>query len=83
MSDFSFRLGYALGKIVREFCDPLQQENQPQKPARNTHHELDTVPAMVRKGVKLNQWYEANLHEITTKPRRKKPKTRQQNEPMV
>jgi hypothetical protein len=79
MSTFTYELGYALGVFVREFwstlqmhhCSSSQEPDDEKWPLVPTQQELDTVPAIVRKGVDLKQWYDLNVREAKTKRSRK------------
>lgn len=82
MSTFCYRLGYLVGTIVRELrdglrmdhCSTAEQSAQFERPTTPVHEEFDTVPAIVRKGVDLDGWYETNLNVEKPKPRARKPK---------
>lgn len=88
MSTFSYRVGYALGTVTREFLRAAKQPKPtaPDKPlmampAVASHlsgqalEHICQVPAIVRlKQVDLNAWYEANTREVPVKV--KKPRTR-------
>lgn len=88
MSTFSYRVGYALGTVTREFLRAVKQPKPTAcatplmaMPAAAPHpsgqvlEQLCQVPAIVRlKQVDLNAWYAANTREVPVKV--KKPRTR-------
>lgn len=86
MSTFTYELGYALGVVVREFwsallthhCSSSQEPDDEKRPLVPTQQELDTVPAIVRKGVDLKYWYDENVREAKPKPLRKRARTSKQ-----
>lgn len=86
-----FRFGYALGALTREFLratkrpaspDPAQPRRFAQLanmiPTRNDWDELCRIPTLARRGVDLNQWFDANTKPVTPTKRRsrqRKPTT--------
>lgn len=86
----SFRFGYALGTLTREFLRSLQRTTPPVlaqaqpvvhlaniAPTRNDWDELSRTPTLARRGVDLNQWFDVNTKPApNTKPakRQRKPK---------
>lgn len=85
MSTFSYRVGYALGTVTREFLRAVKKP-KPAAPAQpliarrsmpapylsdQVLEQMCQVPAIVRlKQVNLNTWYAANTREIPVKPKR-------------
>ena len=78
-----FRFGYALGALTREFLratkrpaspDPAQPRRFAQLanmiPTRNDWDELCRIPALARRGVDLNQWFDANTKAVPPTKRR-------------
>ena len=87
-----FRFGYALGALTREFLratkrpaspDPAQPRRFAQLanmiPTRNDWDELSRIPTLARRGVDLNQWFDANTKPIP-KPAKRRPRQRKQAE---
>ena len=82
-----FRFGYALGALTREFLratkrpaspDPAQPRRFAQLanmiPTRNDWDELCRIPTLARRGVDLNQWFDANTKAVPPiKRRQRKP----------
>lgn len=85
----SFRLGYALGTLTRELMLSLKRAT-PSVPAqaepvvhlvsitptRNDWDELCRIPTLARRGVDLNQWFDANTKAVPPtkrQPRQRKP----------
>lgn len=85
----SFRIGYALGTLTREFMRSMKRtapavQTQAHSavhlasimPTRNDWSELCRIPTLARRGVDLNQWFDANTKAVPqTKrsPRKRKP----------
>jgi hypothetical protein len=75
MPTLSYQLGHALGVLVREIRD-LQRELRDSLRKRQdklnrspiNRHDFDTIPAIVRSGVRLKEWYEDNVYEIEPEP---------------
>ncbi|WP_412461745.1 hypothetical protein ACK2SD_07215 [Pseudomonas sp. SC11] len=90
-----FRLGYALGTLTREFLrsmkrttPPVPAQTQPVarfaniSPTRNDWDELCRIPTLARRGVDLNQWFDANTKPVPpTKRRVRKRKSAQRKAP--
>lgn len=79
----SFRFGYALGTLTREFMRSMkratpavQTQAQPVihlaniKPTRNDWDELCRIPTLARRGVDLNRWFDANTKAVPASKRR-------------
>lgn len=79
----SFRFGYALGTLTREFVRSMKRttpavptQAQPVAhltsitPTRNDWDELCRIPALARRGVDLNQWFDANTKAVPPTKRR-------------
>lgn len=79
----SFRFGYALGTLTREFMRSMkrtipavQTQAQPVvhlasiTPTRNDWDELCRIPTLARRGVDLNQWFDANTKAVPPTKRR-------------
>ena len=92
VSSTSFRLGYALGTRYREFVRSMKRttpavptQAQPVAhlasitPTRNDWDELSRIPTLARRGVDLNQWFDANTKPIP-KPAKRRPRQRKQAE---
>ncbi|KYC14114.1 MULTISPECIES: hypothetical protein [unclassified Pseudomonas] len=84
----SFRFGYALGTLTREFLRSIKRparlapvQTQPAPilasafQARNDWDELSKTPTIARRGIDLNRWYEEN----TTQAKPMKPKRKRSN----
>ncbi|WP_252090650.1 hypothetical protein [Pseudomonas sp. MWU13-3659] len=85
----SFRFGYALGTLIREFMRSMkrttpavQTQAQPVihlasiTPTRNDWDELCRIPTLARRGVDLNHWFDANTRpapETKRRSRSRKP----------
>lgn len=80
MHSLSYRLGHQFGTLVVKARTALitamldhPNEDEPLTPL--SLKELSDTPAMVRKGVSLNEWYAKNVTcAPPTKPRRKRVK---------
>lgn len=79
----SFRFGYALGTLTREFVRSMKRttpavptQAQPVAhltsitPIRNDWDELCRIPTLARRGVDLNQWFDANTKAVPPTKRR-------------
>ena len=79
----SFRFGYALGTLTREFVRSMKRttpaiptQAQPVAhltsitPTRNDWDELCRIPTLARRGVDLNQWFDANTKAVPPTKRR-------------
>lgn len=79
----SFRFGYALGTLTREFMRSMKRtapavhtQAQPVvhlasiTPTRNDWDELCRIPTLARRGVDLNQWFDANTKAVPPTKRR-------------
>lgn len=85
MSKLTYKLGFALGVVAREFLRAVKKSNiRPADQPQAKYHvqlpppcvsdsmvrDMDHLPAMVRaKGVDLNLWYNANTR-VVEKPAR-------------
>ena len=85
----SFRFGYTLGTLTREFMRSLKRttpavpaQAQPVvrlasiAPTRNDWDELCRIPTLARRGVDLNQWFDVNTKAVPPtkrRPRQRKP----------
>ncbi|WP_426428081.1 hypothetical protein [Pseudomonas palmensis] len=84
-----FRFGYALGTLTREFLRSMkrtvprvqaQAQVQPAAhfasitPTRNDWDELCRIPTIARRGVDLNQWFDANTKPVPPTKRRNRPR---------
>lgn len=92
----SFRFGYALGTLTREFLrsikrptPAIQSQVQPVvhlvsiTPNRKDWDELCRIPTLARSGVDLNQWFDANTKPVPPTKRRsrqRKPSQRKAQE---
>jgi len=80
MSRLGYQLGFTLGTITREFLREVKKAASAQNttPSTDAHSslpgpclssqavdDLSQVPAIVRKGVDLHQWYEANTKPVS------------------
>lgn len=79
----SFRFGYALGTLIREFMRSLKRTTPavPTQalpvvhlanitPTRNDWDELCRIPTLARRGVDLNTWFDANTKAVPPTKRR-------------
>ena len=86
----SFRFGYALGTLTREFLRSLKRttpavpaQAQPVvhlasiTPTRNDWDELCRIPTIARLGVDLNQWFDDNTKPVPVKRRTRQRKPTQ------
>ncbi|WP_438299551.1 hypothetical protein [Pseudomonas sp. NMS19W] len=92
----SFRFGYALGTFARDFIRSMKRttpvaptQAQPVvhlasiTPTRNDWEELCRIPTLARRGVDLNQWFDANTKAVPPakrRPRQRKPKNTEASE---
>ena len=92
MSKLSYRIGFALGTVTREFLRAVHKPHlasvtppiatlraQPPAPYLSGRllEDVCHVPAIVRcKGVDLNHWYKANVHEVQKPARKRRAKTK-------
>lgn len=88
----SFRFGYALGTLTREFVRSMKRttpavltQAQPVvhlasiTPTRNDWDELCRIPTLARRGVDLNQWFDANTKAVP--PTKRRPRQRKPSKP--
>jgi hypothetical protein len=78
-----FRFGYALGTLTREFMRSMKRTTPtvPTQappvihltsitPTRNDWDELCRIPTLARRGIDLNQWFDANTKVVPPTKRR-------------
>jgi hypothetical protein len=78
MNTLSYQFGYCMGVIAHRVITTLHSlkhmDPQPDKRSDPDMLDLCRTPALVRKGVDLNEWYENNVSICPPKPQRKRKK---------